>query len=512
MLILKKKYALLTLVMILVFAVPGTSEAQISLTTENMALGGGGTAYLTGFEALFVNPANLYIQEKNYRFQISLLQGGLYYDTLLPVPNNLDRFNSFRHHMGILDSQSNIIKLDSNEYESLINRNYPNENKTKREFLTETDFYWFGLKWVRPKRSYAVSLRTRYASRYELGKGFFTNLPVEKNNSMIVDRSFSQKSHVLHEFSFGYAESFTFLNGLLPQLSEFIIGIAPKIVIAGSSFEANYTNWLEMDSESSLWNQNIGYTQQTSGFLSGYGEEFINTGSLPAQAGHSFNDLFNPAGFGIGLDIGVTYLITLGDDLSVLRQQNEPTEKSLRLSLSITDLGAVHQYKSPLQFTSETTENFTSELESPSKTVFMGAPNEHYLFLSQFEDFNNLSFDSQNNDSFELLLPTSIQAGLLFQYQRVKMVGDFSYSLSDTPFNHKGLASYIGVELRPLPYIPIRGGTRFAQDMSGYYSFGTGVETKNFDLNMSVLLKSRKIGPTKEILGLSSLGLKFYFQ
>jgi hypothetical protein len=40
------------------------AHAQLSHTAENMGLGGGGTAYLTGYEALFVNPANLYIQEK----------------------------------------------------------------------------------------------------------------------------------------------------------------------------------------------------------------------------------------------------------------------------------------------------------------------------------------------------------------------------------------------------------------------------------------------------------------
>ncbi|WP_234571813.1 DUF5723 family protein [Rhodohalobacter sp. 614A] len=498
--------------MIFALAIPRTSQAQISFTTESMALGGGGTAYLTGFEALFVNPANLYIQEKNYRFQISVLQGGLYYDTLLPIPNSLDRYNHFTDQFTIFDAQSDVKTLESDDYESLLNRNYSSLNKTKREFLTEYDFYWFGLKWVRPKRSYALSLRTRFGSRYELGKGLFANIPVEKNNSMIVDRSFSQKTHILHEFSFGYAESFTYLNGLLPQLSEFIIGIAPKIVLAGSTFEADYTNWYEMDSESSLWNQKTAYTQQTSGILSGYGEHYFNNGSLPSQSEHSFNDLYKPAGIGIGLDIGVTYLITFGDDLSVLRQQNEPTEKSLRLSLSITDLGAVYQYKSPYQYTSETAEAFTSELESPSETVFTGAPNEHYLFLSQFDDFTNLTADSHNADPFDLLLPTSIQAGALFQYQAVKVVGDFSYSLSDTPFNHKGLASYIGVELRPVPYIPIRGGTRFAPEMSGYYSFGTGIETNHFDVNMSVLLKSRKIGPTQEILGFSLLGLKFYFQ
>ncbi len=111
MLILKKKYALLFLFTLFVFAIPKTSHAQISLTTENMALGGGGTAYLTGFESLFVNPANLYIQEKNYRFQISLLQGGVYHDTVLPVPNILDRLNSFRDHTRFFDAQSSLMNL-----------------------------------------------------------------------------------------------------------------------------------------------------------------------------------------------------------------------------------------------------------------------------------------------------------------------------------------------------------------------------------------------------------------
>ncbi|MDX1640063.1 MAG: DUF5723 family protein [Balneolaceae bacterium] len=509
--ILKIKYALLTIIAIAGLAIPRTSYSQISLNTESMALGGGGTAYLTGFESLFVNPANLYIQEKNYRFQISLLQGGLYYDTLLPVQNNLNRLDSFRDHTTIFDAQSNIPELDSDDYKSLLNRNYPN-GKTSREFLTETDFYWFGLKWVRPNRSYALSLRTRFASRYQLGKGLFTLDPVEKNNTMIVDRSFRQDSQVLHELSFGYAESFTFLNGLLPQLSEFIIGIAPKVVMTGSSLEAVYQNKFTLDSDSTLWRQYIDYRQQTSGVYTHYADHFLNIGSLPSQADHSFDNLITPAGFGLGLDIGVTYMMTFGDDLSVLRQQNEPTKKSLRISLSVTDLGAVVQSKNSLEYSSQIAERLGTQPGSLTETAYMGAPNEHYIFLSQFDDFTELTLGTENRESFTTLLPTSIQAGGLFQYQRIKLVGDFSYSLSDTPFNHRGLASYIGVELRPLPFIPIRAGTRFAQDMSGFYSFGTGIETKKFDLNMSVLMKSRKIGPTTEVLGLSLIGLKLYFQ
>lgn len=511
MLILKNKYVLLFLLTFFAFAVPKTSYSQISLTTENMALGGGGTAYLTGFESLFVNPANLYIQEKNYRFQISLLQGGVYYDTALPIPYIQDRLDSFRDHTRFLDAQSSLTELEPGDYETILDRNFSGNN-TSREFLTESDFYWFGLKWVGPERSYAISLRTRSATRYELGRGFFSITPVEENNTLIVDRSFSQQSQVLHEFSFGYAESFTFLNGLLPQLSEFIIGIAPKVVLPGASQDAAFNNSYEMNPESTSWIHQYSYTQQTSGVLSRYGDRFFNFGGLPDQANNTFQDLMQPAGIGFGLDIGVTYLMTFGDDLSILRQQSQPTKKSLRIGLSITDLGAVYQYKSPFQYSSESVERLTTQITPLSETTFTGAPNEHYLFLSQFDEFAQLTTSTQNEESYDILLPTSIQAGALFQYQRIKLVGDLSYSLSETPFNHSGLASYIGIELRPLPYLPIRGGTRFAQRMSGYYSFGTGMETKHFDLNMSVLLKSRNAGPTTEILGMSFLGLKFYLQ
>lgn len=476
-----------------------------------MALGGGGTAYLTGYESLFVNPANLYIQEKNYRFQISLFQGGLYHDTLLPVSNNIDRLKGFRNHTEFFDSQSPTPDLDPTQYDVLLDRNYQGTD-TSRQFLSSSDFYWFGLKWVRPQRSYALSLRTRYAARYKLGKGLFSIDPVEKNNQTVIDRSFSQRTQTLHELSFGYAESFTFLNGLFPQLSEFIIGIAPKVVLSGASIETNFTNRYERDSESSMWLHQTEYTQQTSGIFSNYSEPYFNSGAFPSQSYETFQELMEPTGIGVGLDIGVTYLMTFGDDFSVLREQNQPTKKSLRIGLSITDLGAVYQYKSPFQYSSINLTRSTSEVGSVSETAYTGAPNEHYFFLSQFEEFNNLTDDTQNQNSYELLLPTSIQAGALFQYQRIKLMGDLSYSLSETPFNHSGLASYIGVEVRPLSFLPIRSGTRFAQNMSGYYSFGTGLETKYFDLNMSVLLKSRNAGPTREILGMSFLGLKFYLQ
>jgi hypothetical protein len=95
-------------------------------------------------------------------------------------------------------------------------------NRLESEFVNQTDFYWFGLKWVRPERSYALSLRSRVASRYQLGQGLFSDQLFDKNGDITFDQSFNQRYQSLHELSFGFAESFTLLNGLFrsfPNLS-----------------------------------------------------------------------------------------------------------------------------------------------------------------------------------------------------------------------------------------------------------------------------------------------------
>jgi hypothetical protein len=484
-------------------------HGQMSVTTENMALGGGGTSYLTGYEALFVNPANLYIQEKNYSFQISLLQGGGYFDSLLPITGNNTRFSRFREISAPYHAPSMRRQLNNEMREELLSRSFE-LNRLDSEFVNQTDFYWFGLKWMRPERSYALSFRTRTASRYILGQGLFSDQIFEKNGVVTFDQSFNQRYQTLHELSFGYAESFTLLNGLIPRLSGFIIGIAPKIVLGGSYLEADYHNRFVMDSETMIWNQNQRFRQNSSGLLTEHADPFFSGQTLPVN--HTFSDLLRPTGFGFGLDLGLTWLITFGDDFSVLRQQNEPTEQSLRLSISVTDLGAVYYSDNPLRYNTGLDTREVSRPNQLSEYLFEGAPNEHYSFLSQFEPFRNLLRTSPRSENFGVLLPMSLNAGGLFQYKRLKVMGDFTYSVVENAFNPSGIISYLGLEIRPVPYLPIRAGTRLSSHLPGYYSIGTGIETRRFDLNASFQLKSRNGRPSSEILGASVIGLKFYLQ
>lgn len=485
---------------------PTKSSAQLSYSPESMALGGGGTAYLTGFEALFVNPANLLIQEKNYTFQVSLLQSGYYFDSLEPISDLQNRFGRYLDLMAPYNSD--LDQMISNR-EELIDRSFF-ENRSNAYFLNQTEINWFGIKWARPEKSFAVAARTRIGSRYRLGKGLYSATPLDRSDSFLINQSFTHQYQVLHEISFGYAESFTYLNGLTPSLSEFIVGIAPKLVVPGSFLDVQFRNRYTLNNQTGLWDNEIAYNQQSTGVLTDRAENFFFPQINPESPDYSASDLLRPTGIGFGIDAGITYLITFGDDLSVLRHEDDLTEKSLRISLSVTDIGMVYQTTKPFEFDIEPQTSEQEETGTVTDLLFQGAPNEHFSFLADYFDPSAFSSFAVREQAIEVSLPASVQAGALFQYNRFKLMGDVSYTIVDNAFKPSGFTLFSGFELRPLSYLPIRAGTRLTPGLPGYLSFGSGLETDRFDILAAFQLKSRRGGPTSELLGASVVGVKLY--
>jgi hypothetical protein len=477
-----------------------------------MALGGGGTAYLTGPQALFVNPANLRINEKKYGVSLSLLNGGIYYDELFPETYGLERFSRFFDI-----NQFQTVNIDprplTNEItETLIKGNFGDRQQTKT-VIHQADLHWFGIKWTRPNRSYAIAARTRLANKFEVGRGLFTTASFDDGTTISRNQFFSHTTQVLHEVSFGFGESFTYLNGQYPGLSEFMIGIAPKVIIPGSYQDVEYDRGYTLDPLGGNWRSTRSFRQISAGtFKETAGSIF----SSPLSAFENLSapllsDLLRPQGFGFGLDAGITYLITFGDDLSILRNSKTPTEKSLRLSLSITDLGFVMFNNDALRYNSDTDNIALNQAPAVSGVIYEGIPNENYYFLAQYNDFTDINVTEEIESGFKVSLPTSMQAGAAFQYNRFKAVADISYSIMKSAFTPPGLAIYTGLELRPVSFLPLRAGTKFAKDMPGYISAGAGLETAIADLNASVMVRNRGAGFENEVLALSTLALTFYF-
>ena len=485
----------------------GTAGAQIIQSPVNVALGGGGTANTTGYEALFINPANLFIQEKEYRFQVSAGNSGFFFSSPLNRPDLSDFFDTFDQQVHFYSGSP--YHLDQIARDQLISRNYGTADLLS-EHHTRGEIHWLGMHWSRLDKSFAFSARTRLGNRYVVGRGYYDQSPVETPDAFELDRSLIHQYQTLHELSFGYAESFDFVNGLIPGLGQLIIGIAPKFVIGGPYLDTEYMDKYQSDHDSNLlFNRVHSYNHLSTGIFSEAGKR-LQWGEPPFHSEANRNDLFSPTGFGAGLDFGLTYLITLGDDLSVIRGETSGTRKSLRFSFAITDVGFISYNDNPREFSSEADTILTGPLPESSETLFLGHPGEQYHFLGENGTHPLLDAENRSDDNFSVMMPTAVHSGILFQINRIKLMGDLSLGFTNNAFNTTRLTSYIGAELRPFSFLPVRGGMRVASNLTDYYSFGAGLETRYFDLNLAVQLRGRSTGPTNEITGVSLAALKFY--
>lgn len=485
--------------------------AQISYNPVSMGLGGGGTSYITDYEALFINPANLQIREKNYRVQFTLAESGAYFDTPLRIKDGRERISLFvdTFRMPI----PNDYVFGTGERELLLNRYY-NSEQTTRELRSGSVINWLGIKWYGEERSYAFAVRTRQSSRYSVGRGFYDSEPVIGTDFQVIDRSLTHRYQMLHEISFGYSEEFSFLSGLFPRTAQFIIGIAPKVVVAGSDYATQFTNRYTRESSDAPWLREASFSYESSGIFSEYAERLAAGGNPIDEFGRisRLEDLLDPTGVGAAIDVGITYLFTFGDDLSVIRREEEATEKSLRLSFSVTDLGLLHTFNEPFKAESADIGSESAEAGGLSERYYAGALLQDYTFLAgELNGSHPLeSVNEIDRSAGQSLLPTSLQTGILFQVNRIKMMGDFRLGLTDNAFHSRKLTTYIGTEIRPLPFLPLRAGTRLATDLPGYYSFGAGLETTYFDFNAAVQFRSTASGPTLEPVAASAVAVKFY--
>ncbi len=489
-------------------------QAQILNHPVNTALGGGGTAYTTGYTSLYVNPANLMIKERDYRLQVSALTGGSYLS--LPIANSDFQFyrSEYRSQLRPYRERREVVALSPSTsgngpgQDDVVNRNY-NSGKQLSEHQVRGELHWFGVAWQGENRSYSVGARSRFGNRFEVGRNFYDPAPSEEEGRIEFDQSHTQFYQILHEISFGYAERFEFLSGQLPNLSQFYIGFAPKFILSGSYLEADYKNLYRRDADDSRYERHQAYHQHSSGVYSDFNNRFI-AGQTIQPSDIVRTELMRPTGFGAGLDVGLTYVITLGSDLSTLPVFDEQARNTLRLSFSITDIGFVSYRKNPEEFTLDEERGLEDDLPATAGRMFLGRPGEQLYFLNQQSPHPLLHSNRTSGEPFTILLPTSINGGALLQISRFKLMGDITLGITDSAFHATRFATYLGTEIRPLTFLPIRAGTRIALNLPDYYSLGAGIETRYMDLNAAIQLRSRSVGPTNELAGFALGALTFY--
>lgn len=486
-----------------------TVLAQPVITPRNMALGGGGSTYITDYNANFYNPANLMIKDREGNFSIGVGVGGFFFNPFQNFDTPNLQYENARDYLTAYES-GNMASFDSNRDE-ILDKNYP-RNASLSDNTTRYDATILGMKWKRENHSFSLAVRTRTSSNFRVGKGWYLDeFQEDRAGNMILDRTLIHRYQTLHEVSFGYAESFQFLTGLTPRLDNFIIGIAPKIVVSGNYQNAAWENVYEQQENSIQRIQSFSY--DATGEFASSTQAYLNGTNIENANARSFNNnYFNFDGIGAGLDIGVTYLLTLGSDLSAIRPDQQPTRKSLRLSFAMTDIGFVSYNNNELTISTDidTTNNATAP-STVSNEMFTGTRGQYISFIEQYAENNPFLNTNSNRTSFSSLLPMAVHGGALLEINRLKLMGDVSIGLTNNAFNSTQLISSFGIELRPLKFLPLRGGVQFKAERPDFLSVGTAIETKNWDFSVAALFTPNSLTNQPTITGVSVATLQFHF-
>lgn len=490
----------------------GPLRAQPVLGPKNTALGGGGTAYLTGYEATFWNPANLMIHDHYGQLHIGIGNTGVLYEPVLSSDAAGDQYFNFTD--SFYPYKTGVADITTAQRNVILKNNYP-RNKLISQHQTRGDIILGGALWQRKNEAFSIAARMRFASRIDVGRGWYSDNFISSGNDKVRDFTLNHQKNYLYELSFGYAREFTYINGLIPRLSKLYVGIAPKIVLAGPGIDARYHGQY-VQSNNGKSNAYIShFSYQTTGPYTRMTADYLRTSNASRAIADNLSRKFDfqNTGYGMGFDFGLTYFIPLGADLpSVTEDPTQSTvSKSLRISFSVNDIGMVRYNKKPLELSSEKDTTRIGS-QAPMESMFIGADGQYLSYFEKADSLANplMGAQTQNDNSFVKLLPTSLNAGVLLDLSRLKVMGDLTLGLNNTAFTTTKLALHLGLETRPIKMVPVRFGMKLAAGLPTHLGLGTGINTKYWDLNVGaqVLLRSRTF--TSEVVGGAFAGLQIH--
>lgn len=488
-------------------------SAQPVLGASNTALGGGGTAYLSGPKTTLWNPANLAISDQPGSFHLNIGHLGLFYEPVLSASVVDKQFLGFTDVYYPYSPPSALIS--QKQRNSILKNNY-SSGKTISQHQTRADIILAGALWQRQNEAFSIVARARFASRIEVGRGWYSGEFTESDGKQVRDFTLSQQRNRLYELSFGYGRKFTFVNGLMPQLNKLYIGIAPKLVLAGPQLDMTYNaRYLRpAGGNDQLLARQFSY--RSSGKFSRATMDYQTNGNPLQAIGTNFNRSpeLDISGYGMGFDFGLTYVIPLGDDFSTIatNPREAITTKSIRIAFSVNDIGMIRYNRSPLRMTVAADTSTARKDQAALESMYTGSAGQYLSYLDAASELPNPLLNSIiRQRSYNTLMPTSLNAGILLQYSRLKLMGDLNLGLNNTAFTRTKLALHLGLEARPVKPIPLRFGLRLASGLPTQLGVGTGIETRYFDVNFGSRLLIRSRSFTSEIVGGAFAGVQLHF-
>lgn len=316
-------------------------------------------------------------------------------------------------------------------------------------------------------RGYGGAIRLRSYVEGELNRGIFDLVlnGMEESRTIPIDAGVSSFSTVDLSVGVGYRKS-----------SKLTIGFAPKLVMGLGHTSGEFTSDLHID-DYSLTHE-FDYQFRTAGAdafiaaeVSPFADETVGEESTVKLD-------IGAAGFGAGLDAGVTYRY----------------RDNIDLSASITDLGFVRWTKNAKTVTPAGSAFRLEELELDRQTLedeYDGAVGEYITdAVDSLADASYGQVDT-DEDPFTTSLPTSLHLGGTLKKGMATYTGGISMGLMKTGGYVRMPTMYLGTELRlgsRTFHLPLRTGIRFGGRRAMGLSAGIGLHTPIYDLDIGAAI------------------------
>jgi hypothetical protein len=506
---------LLILCFFIVFTAITAVVAQYSHDARILGMGGAGTATVSGLAASRLNPANLMLMDREQRWELSIgkaLAVNKHGFDINTPSGLLDQFHAFYFATNIpafpsTGSRDNLLNTWFSE------ANLTFKNRQEASLLTA------GLSYTGKRFGISIAHHIRASSSYEIDRGWFDTAPVRIDNLDIIQRNIRLYTSLRHEIGVGIAWEYDLLSGWISDLGKIVIGIHPKVILP-----VHYGN-VDLRSVYSV-SENSPQTMVHSGRLNsttaGELSKHYRTGiielvsSLPVKLYPATSTFGNIAGAGGGFDAGITYVIGLGDDVSLITQNRIPLRNSFRISFSITDVGVisyssnVERLRSPLNQTILDEANFpeASDTEfsgNPYSLIhFLNSPLEQRLFFTQT--------DNEDTTPIRVLMPSRMHLGSAIQYGPIQLSAEIQYQNGGNQLDNSFISYHIGTELGLLRFLPLRWGMIFQTGEPIVYTAGFGFDMKYLAVNVGGVLfadDATRGGILPTAVAISGLQLRF---
>lgn len=439
---------------------------------------------MDGPAALTYNPANLALPTQVFNQQV--LFGGFEAGShqgfnLSGFPQN---FNSFYDDWFVIDSNDYPVAVSSSQSDSEFNTT----------FFNYYDVPLVGYTQRTESLAWGLSLRTRSFNSSKINEDWYS-----LDSDAGGERTVQQQMMTLHEFNLGFATPMEMVTGWRGGLSSLTLGFNSKFVVAGMYFDGTYSSGYSPGDDGS-WQHQQELNARSSGDLSRATDQ-LRAGSGDIQQAYNNiverHSLSEPSGAGGGIDAGLTWVITFTDDTSLVPGSNETLSHNLRLSMSVTDIGAIHYNDEIFSYQNESTQQIT-DLPDESEYRFQGRAGEFHKFITSHSEEADVYQQLDKNEINDWVqLPTAFHFAGSYHNNWVMVGMDTSYHLNPLHYFDKGLYSRVSTELNLWNVVPLRAGMHFDPQFQTSYRLGFGLDFDQFEFGIDARIETNPDGEWK---------------